>query len=128
MTRLSTKHFKGSIFHEQEDIFFEKLEKFTGPLRFCAHELVECIDKLAWKSKELNALKEAYHRLESLPIKELDHGIDAIKAEFLSVNFSTEINHTEAMNNADFIMYFDKQNHFNAEVNALVKKAIEIAV
>lgn len=127
MTNSNIRHFKGSMFCEQEDVFFAKLEKFTGPLRFCAHEMVECIDNLAWKSKELNALKDAYQRLESLPIKELDRGIDAIKTEFLHVDFSTDIHHADAINNADFILYFDKQNHFNAEVNALVKKAIEIA-
>lgn len=126
MVNSSSKRFKGSMFYEQQDAFFSKLEKFTGPLRFCAHEMVECIDKLTCRSKELNALKEAYHQLETLSVKELEHGIEAIKTEFLNVDFITDTNGT-AMNNADFVMYFDKQNHFNAEVNALIKKAIEIA-
>ncbi len=114
------------MFQEQQDVFFSKLEKFTGPLRFCAHEMVDCIDKMTCRSKELNALKEAYHHLETIPVKDLDHAIEAIKTEFLNVDFITDVNGT-AMNNADFVMYFDKQNHFNAEVNALIKKAIEIA-
>lgn len=127
MAITNPRRFKGSLFYEQEDVFFSKLEKCTGPLRFCAHEMVECIEKLAWQSKELDALKDAYHQIESTPVKDLDHRIDAIKNEFLNVNFNVDSTHSTAMNNADFAMYFDKKNHFNAEVNALIKKAIEIA-
>lgn len=127
MAGSSSAKFKGSLVHEQEDIFFSKLEKHTSPLRHCAHEMAECINKLTWKTKELNALKKAYIQLETIPIKDLEWGIDAIKTEFLTVDFLSNTNHTMAMNNADFVMYFDMQNHFNAEINALVKKAIEIA-
>lgn len=119
--------FKSPAYQEQEKLFFDKLEKFTGPLRFCAHEMVDCIEQLSWKSKELTALKDAYHRIETIAVSELSEGIELIKSEFSHIDFSVEVGHTEALNNAEFIAYFDKQNHFNAEINMLVKKAIEIA-
>jgi len=119
-------HYKLSIFQEDEDVFFDKLEKHTSALRCCAHELVECIDKLPCKTKELEALKNAYFQLETMSVKELEWGIDAIKTEFLTVNFLSDMSNIEAMNNANFVDYFNKQNHFNAEINALVKKAIEL--
>src|SRR3990167_2409419 len=111
------KHFKNTQFDEQELLFFEKLEKFAGPLRFSAHEMVECIDRLTWKSKELSALKDAYQHLENLHVSDLKHGIEGVKKEFDMVDFIADAAQDHAMNNADFVMYFDKQNHFNAEVN-----------
>lgn len=127
MTTSNARNFKGSMFYEQQEIFFSKLEKFTNPLRYCAHEMVDCIDKLNWKADELLALKEAYYQLETMPINDFEHGIDAIKTTFLAVPFIADSVNTTAMNNADFVTYFDKQNHFNAEINNLIKKAIEIA-
>ncbi len=122
----SPTSYKGTLFHEKEDVFFSKLDKFTGPLRHSAHEMVGCIEQLSWKNKRLNELKKAYAELESMAVIDLESGIEKIKNKFLKIDFMSGTNLGEAMNNADFVVYFDKQNHFNAEINALVKKAIEL--
>ncbi|MDP3704775.1 MAG: hypothetical protein Q8R24_02550 [Legionellaceae bacterium] len=127
MSKEITQRFKGLVFHNNEDcIFYVKLEECVQPLRNCAHEMAEFIDGLACKSDALNHLKEAYCQLEAMPIQDLYRGIDAIKDDISDVHFYSKENNELIMEQADVVLFFEKQNHFNAEANLLVARAIEI--
>lgn len=126
MSKEITQRFKGLILHNEDSIFYVKLEECVRPLRNSAHEMVDFIDGLPHKTDELNALKESYCQLEAMPIQDLYHGIDAIKDGISNVTFYSKENNRLIMKQSDVVMFFEKQNHFNAEANLLVARAIEI--
>lgn len=116
----------GGLFHDEESVFYRKLNKCAVSLRHCAHDMVDFIDHLEHQTTEWQTLKKSYFQLESMPIKDLYRGIEAIKTDLTKVKFLPEQSKWTAKNQADFIDFFEIQNHFNAEVNSLVNKAIQI--
>ncbi|OGV35995.1 MAG: hypothetical protein A3E88_08060 [Legionellales bacterium RIFCSPHIGHO2_12_FULL_35_11] len=116
----------GGLFHDDESIYYHQLEKCADSLRACAHNMVKFIDKLQNKTEALKNLKKSYLQIESMPAKNLCHGIEDIKSSLLKVEFLSK-NSTIAKNHQDdFIGFFELQNSFNAEVNAFVKKVIQL--
>ncbi len=115
------------LFHDVEQVYFEKLEKLATPLRDCAHDMVVFIDHIKQQTPALKNLKQSYRQLETLPIKELGSSLEKLKKNLDNVSFIKDGMMMDAQNQPDFIGFFEIQNHFNTEMNTLVQHAIKIA-
>lgn len=111
------------LFQNAEQSYFDKLDKLSRPLRHCAHDMVVFIDQLAEQSAELQNLKQTYHQLEFLPIKDLGDGLEKLHKNLDSLVFES----IDAQNQPDFLAFFTIQNHFNTEMNTLVRQAVQIS-
>lgn len=111
-----------TLFHDDERIFYEKLEKHTAPLRHCAQDMIDFIDHLEHQTKAIQILKDEYLKLQRIPIKNLVDILEDIKADLVNVEFQFN----ESQEDTDFLGFYEIQNHFNAEITCLVHKAIEI--
>lgn len=126
MIKSKTHQYKNRLFKDEEGLFFVKLEDCATAVRHCAHEIVAFLDALPHQTPELVALKEAYAQFELLPIQDFPKGLETIETDFLKVPLVEDKTHYAAMNDAEFLSYFEKQNQFNEKTNKLVRKAIEI--
>ncbi|MDP3704777.1 MAG: hypothetical protein Q8R24_02560 [Legionellaceae bacterium] len=125
MSHKATGQYSG-LFHDEETVFYRKLEKCVVALRHCAHDMVDFIDHLEHQTMEWQALKKSYFQLESMPVRDLYRGIEAIKTDLTKITFVSDKSKWTAKNQADFVDFFEIQNHFNAEFNALVDRAMKI--
>ncbi len=115
-----------ALFQNEEQTYFEKLEKLATPLRHCAHDMVVFINHIKHQTPELKNLKQSYRQLESLPIKDLGLGLEKLKTNLDNLAFIKDGLQLDAQNQPDFIGFFEIQNHFNTEMNMLVHHAIQI--
>jgi hypothetical protein len=126
MSEISHSHDR--LFHDDELTYSQQLEKCAKSLRNSALNIVKYIDTLNNKTKSLIALKESYRKIESMPIKDLCLGIEEIKIKLLQVEFLSKSKSIDRGIQNEFIRFFELQNEFNAEVNAFVKKVIQLEV
>ncbi len=126
MSNSTTKRFKELLTHDDATLFYIELDKHAQSLRNKAHEMVHFIDHLSIQNKELNALKNSFHKFETMPLKHLSKGIDEIKEALLVINFLANKNKHVHSHQVQYLSLFDKQNQFNDEANTLVQKACTI--
>lgn len=126
MRHLSQRHI--GLFRDDELTYNEQLNKCAKSLRNSAQKIVFYISNLSQKSKSLQALEKAYKNLEEIPIKDLCVGIEEIKKKLLSVEFLSKSSVSNHNAQSEFERFFELQNEFNAEVNAFVKKVIQLEV
>lgn len=116
-----------TLFRNEESEFYTKVERFTQPLRECAHEMVAFINNLDLQTPSLTALKKTYLQLESLPVKDWCQSLKTLENNLSKVEFLKKEVLLNAKNQDDFIDFFKIQNHFNAEINTLVRHTMQIA-
>ncbi len=126
MARLSNQY--NGLFHNDEITYNEQLDKCAKSLRNSAQNIVEYIDKLANKTESLINLKKSYSKLESMPVQKLCFGIEDVKSKLLKVEFLSKSKSASRKEQDEFVSFFELQNEFNAEVNAFVKKVIQLEV
>lgn len=115
-----------TMFQNEEHLYFEKLEKVAMPLRHCAREMVSFINHLEHQTPALRALKQSYLIIESLPVKDLNQGLVQLKHTLANIAFIKDDTLFNAKNQPDFIGFYEIQNHFNTEVNSLVRHGMSI--
>lgn len=118
-------HYSG-LFHDDDASYYEQLDVFAEPLRSSAHNIVDFIENLGNKTQELKNLRDSYSKLESMPAKNLCTGIENIKTNLLKVEFISKSVNASTKEQREFIDFFELQNAFNYEVNAFVKKVIQL--
>ncbi|MDF1757170.1 MAG: hypothetical protein P1U74_02600 [Legionellaceae bacterium] len=116
------------LFHDDEANYYGQLDKCAESLRNSANKMVEFIDKLSNQTDALQSLKKSYFELQTMPAKNLCHGIESIKTNLLKVEFLSKDSTLADGHQEDFIGFFELQNCFNAEVNSFVKKVIQLEV
>lgn len=121
-------HWHGGLFNDEELTYSQQLEKYAKSLRNSALNIAKYIGTLNNKTKSLLELKESYNKLESMPIKDLCLGIEEIKSKLLKVEFLSKSKNINKDAQNEFVRFFELQNEFNAEVNAFVKKVIQLEV
>ena len=126
MGQLSHRH--SGLFNDDELTYNEQLDRCARALRNSAQKIVKYIDSLSSKTKSLVSLKESYSKLQTMPIKDLCQGIEDIKTKLLKVEFLSKSATTNNNVQTEFVGFFELQNEFNAEVNAFVKKVIQLEV
>jgi hypothetical protein len=125
MTQKSSRQMSG-LFHDDEEDFYGQLDHCAEPLRNSARNMVSFIDCLENKTQALESLKKSYFQIESMPAKNLCHGIEDVKSSLLKVEFLSSSSTLAVKEQEDFISFFELQNSFNAEVNSFVKKVIQL--
>lgn len=121
-------HHHSGLFNDDELTYNEQLDRCAHSLRNSAENIVIYIESLSHKTKSLLALKDAYKNLASIPIKDLCSGIEDIKSKLLKVEFLSKSSVNNQNSQSEFVRFFELQNEFNAEVNAFVKKVIQLEV
>lgn len=116
----------GSMFHDDEEYYYQKLDKYSEPLRDSAHDIVMFIEDLDNKTIALQNLKESYSQLLSIPARNLCSGIEDIKVKLLQVEFLSRAHQANEREQQEFIDFFTLQNAFNKQVNAFVKKVVQL--
>ncbi len=119
-------HNQSGLFHDDEAVYNEQLDKCAKSLRASAQKIYEYIDTLSNKTDSLLNLQESYSKLKSMPIKNLCSGIEDIKSNLLKVEFLSKSTNQNIQD--EFVGFFELQNEFNAEVNAFVKKVIQLEI
>lgn len=118
-------HYSG-LFHDDDASYYDQLDVFAEPLRNSAHNIVDFIERLGNKTQELQNLRDSYSKLESMPVKNLCTGIENIKTSLLKVEFISNSVDASPQEQREFVDFFELQNAFNIEVNAFVKKVIQL--
>jgi hypothetical protein len=121
-------HWHDGLFHDDELTYSQQLEKCAKSLRNSAINITQYINSLNNKTKSLLDLKESYNKIESMPVKDLCSGIEEIKSNLLKVEFLSKSKSINRETQNEFVRFFELQNEFNAEVNAFVKKVIQLEI
>ncbi len=119
-----TNKFKILLYKDTERAVYFKLEAAFISLCRAAQEMVAFIDTLKKRTNAFSALQQSYRDFLLLALTDLHQGIDAIKEQVLSINFYIPNSKRMIMNQGEIVRFFEKQNHFNAEANSLVKLAM----
>ncbi len=88
--------------------------------------MIEFIDGLTTSTNTLRAIKDAYVQLETMPVQSLPQGIDAVTQNFKNLTFFTQNESSDHISPEEITGFFEKQNKFNTEAQALVAYAMGI--
>ncbi|MCH9763070.1 MAG: hypothetical protein K0U24_02385 [Gammaproteobacteria bacterium] len=126
MSRISSHEWKKKtevVLHED---FYKNLDASSSTLRNLAQDMSDFLTPFNGKNPEIKQLCTTFQSLVNINITELDSGIDNIKTIFLKMDAPTMKKNKLPFNLKELEIFFNKQNHFDEELNRLLEYAIKI--
>lgn len=121
---MKNSHLKNSLNLIKNETYFKTLDESSKTLRELAGETSSFLLSLKSNTPQINLLANTFKSIQTKPIESIDEAFEEINKIHLELAKDISDNKKLPIDEADWLMFLDKQNAFNAEANVLLADAI----
>lgn len=123
---MANNHLKDSLNLIKNEEYFKTLDQSSTTLRELAGETGAFLLSLKTNTPQLHSLANTFISIKTTPIETIDETFDEISKTYHQLIEEAVKDKKLPADEADWLVFLDKQNRFNAEANLLFANAIII--
>jgi uncharacterized coiled-coil DUF342 family protein len=120
--------YKSDLQHEKNRPLFQMLNEQATNLRSKAKEMAVFLNSLNSQNIEIKELMEGMQKVATMPIEEIDRGIDELRKDFLKLSLNTDkkSSYIHSFTPEKLALFFKKQEDLTEEAVLFVGKVFDL--